>query len=88
MGVEDGDDLGDGIRLLSPPSDLGEEELGDDRRPRGEVGRKVAGLTEGDPADPPCTGEIGGEERRGRELARGLGEEERLPKESSPSKSR
>ena len=31
VGVEDGDDLGDGIRLLSPPSDLGEEELGDDR---------------------------------------------------------
>ena len=31
VGVEDGDDLGDGIRLFSPPSDLGEEELGDDR---------------------------------------------------------
>ena len=30
VGVEDGDDLGDGIRLFSPPSDLGEEELGDD----------------------------------------------------------
>ena len=31
VGVEDGDDLGDGIRLLSPSSDLGEEELGEDR---------------------------------------------------------
>ena len=48
----------------------------------------MAGLTEGDPANPPCTGEIGGEERRGRELARGFGEEDRLPKESSPSKRR
>ena len=52
------------------------------------MGRKVAGLTEGDPANPPCTGEIGGEERRGRELARGFGEEDKLPKESSPSKRR
>ena len=44
----------------------------------------MAGLIRGEQCEP-CTGEMGGEERGRRELARGFGEEERLPRESSPS---
>ena len=45
--MEDGDDLGEGILLFNHPSDLGEEESGEEHC-RGEVGRKVACLTRGD----------------------------------------
>ena len=36
--MDDGEDLGEGILLFKPPSDPGEEELGEEQR-RGEVGR-------------------------------------------------
>ena len=47
MGVEDGEDFGEAILLFNPPSDLGEEDSGEEHC-RGEVGRKVACFTRGD----------------------------------------